>query len=60
MTPEQTWRTSSHSGNANDCVELTVSDMRTSIRDSKNRDGGILTVDHPAFTAFTRSLREHT
>lgn len=60
MQTEQTWRVSSHSGNANSCVELTVGATRTKIRDSKNRDGGVLTVEPTAFNALTKTLRSGT
>ncbi|WP_158881125.1 DUF397 domain-containing protein [Amycolatopsis anabasis] len=52
MSIKRTWRKSSRSSAENACVELSVGQARTSIRDTKNPCGGVLTVDAAAFGAF--------
>lgn len=37
-----TWRTSSHSGGQNNCVQLADHPAGVAVRDSKNPDGGAL------------------
>ncbi|KAA2261336.1 DUF397 domain-containing protein [Solihabitans fulvus] len=54
---KQPWRKSSHSGNANACVELAVSPSRTRIRDTKNRDGGRLDVGAAGFERFLGTVK---
>ncbi|MEU4801184.1 DUF397 domain-containing protein [Actinosynnema sp. NPDC023587] len=49
---EQTWRKSSRSASAAQCVELAVADAVTGVRDTKNRDGGTLIFKARAFRAF--------
>jgi hypothetical protein len=48
----KTWRTSSYSGNENNCVEVAMTSAATDVRDTKNRDGGELTFSMGAFDAF--------
>ncbi|ONI84245.1 hypothetical protein ALI144C_16420 [Actinosynnema sp. ALI-1.44] len=43
------WRKSSFSAGAEHCVELAVTGDRLSIRDSKNPDGGVITVPRVTF-----------
>lgn len=52
------WRKSSFSqGNGNsDCVEVGFAGEITGLRDSKNPDGGILTVPAISWEAFRRTL----
>jgi hypothetical protein len=50
------WRTSSYSGSQGQCVEVAYS-AAARIRDTKDRDGGTLTVPAPAWQSFTRQLR---
>jgi Domain of unknown function (DUF397) len=53
------WRKSSASDtNCNNCVEVASSDQTVHIRDSKNRDGGRITVSVRAWSALLASLRE--
>lgn len=40
-----TWRKSSRSGGGNNCVEVAEMKHSVSVRDSKNPDGGALTID---------------
>ncbi len=52
------WRKSSFSqGNTNsDCVEIAKTSDTTAVRDSKNPDGGMLTVPESAWKALRASL----
>jgi hypothetical protein len=53
------WRKSSHSGGqSGDCVELAFDDGQVLVRDSKNRDGEILSWPSGIFRAFTENLRD--
>ncbi|SEG74356.1 protein of unknown function [Thermomonospora echinospora] len=54
------WRKSSHSGGANDsaCVELAGLPAGVGIRDSKDPEGGRLTVRRAAFGELVRRIRE--
>jgi hypothetical protein len=52
-----TWRKSSQSNADNACVELSVGSARTGIRDTKNRDGGTLTVGAASFRTFLASIK---
>jgi hypothetical protein len=58
------WRTSTHSGNRNECVEiadnLAPGHGTILIRDSKNRTGPTLTFTPHEWTTFTNTLRHHT
>ncbi|KAA2252475.1 DUF397 domain-containing protein [Solihabitans fulvus] len=48
-----TWRKSSRSeGNNSDCVEIGHSTTVVAIRDTKNRDAGIVAVDRGAWLSF--------
>lgn len=53
----QTWRKSSRSGSAAQCVELAVGARVTGVRDTKNRDGGTLVFPAGAFSAFLADLK---
>ncbi|MDV6011236.1 DUF397 domain-containing protein [Haloechinothrix sp. LS1_15] len=55
-----TWRTSSYSGNGAACVEVGWRRMDLAlVRDSKDRAGGALAVDVPAWRAFLTVLARH-
>nr|CTQ92287.1 hypothetical protein [Kibdelosporangium sp. MJ126-NF4] len=54
-----TWRKSSYSVAENECVELAVGIESTGIRDSKNPDGGKVTVGAESFSVFLTSLKDH-
>lgn len=57
MNTCNTWRKSSQSNPENACVELSVGAERTGIRDTKNRDGGTLTVSAASFSAFLAAIK---
>ncbi len=54
---EQTWRKSSRSASAAQCVELAVTDALTGVRDTKNRAGGTLVFKARAFRAFVADVK---
>lgn len=51
MTAEHdlNWRTSSYSGSQENCVQVAMTAGTVALRDSKNPDGGTLTVPAKAF-----------
>ncbi|HEX3782409.1 MAG TPA: DUF397 domain-containing protein [Pseudonocardiaceae bacterium] len=51
------WRTSSHSGQNNNCVELAVHSGGAGIRDTKNRAGGTLAFGPAAWSVFLTSTK---
>ncbi|APU14060.1 DUF397 domain-containing protein [Actinoalloteichus fjordicus] len=51
------WRKSSRSAHKTNCVEIGQAPGFIGIRDTKNRDGGTLIVDHTTFTTFLNALR---
>ncbi len=56
-TGRQTWRKSSYSStNGGDCVEVATGAPCVAIRDSKNPDGAVLTVNRVRFEEFINSL----
>lgn len=54
----RTWRKSSRSGSAAQCVELAVTDRATGVRDTKNREGGTLVFGARAFSAFLADVKD--
>jgi hypothetical protein len=46
------WRTSSHSSDQANCVEVAATTTAVGVRDTKDREGGHLTVPAPAWAAF--------
>jgi hypothetical protein len=50
------WRTSSYSSNGGDCVEVALTLGGVLVRDSKDRDGPVLTVPAPTWHAFLAAL----
>jgi hypothetical protein len=58
---DATWRKSTYSGGANsDCVEAGVAGRghgRVLVRDTADRDGGMLAFPAAAWAAFTSSLK---
>ncbi len=56
---QATWRKSSRSGNTGNCVE--AAELPTGarvVRDTKDRDGGLLAVDGTAWSAFTDAIKD--
>ena len=51
------WRTSSHSGSGNNCVEVASTAAAVAVRDSKNRDGGHLVFGAGDWAAFIGSIK---
>lgn len=52
-----TWRTSSYTGENNDCVELAIGDERTGVRDSKDRTGPELWFSSRAAASFVSAVK---
>jgi Domain of unknown function (DUF397) len=53
------WRKSTYSdGNGGSCVETASGDGVVLVRDTTDRDGGVLTISRSAWNAFTDSLRQ--
>ena len=63
-TPDTTltgpWRKSSRSTGGQDCVEVAQTQASCLVRDSKNPEGGRLTVSRQAWTAFTCGIKYGT
>ncbi|MFE0025886.1 DUF397 domain-containing protein [Amycolatopsis sp. NPDC059021] len=51
------WAKSSHSGTQTECVEVAVSPGIVGVRDTKDRQGGTLTVPAAAWSAFLKAQR---
>lgn len=54
---DATWKTSSYSGDNNECVEVAVACVAVGVRDSKNPDGPTLAVPAACWTATINALR---
>lgn len=52
------WRKSSYSGTQTSCVEVGFAADTIGVRDTKNRDGGHLTVLHAHWVMFLAALRD--
>jgi hypothetical protein len=52
------WRTSTYSdANGGNCIETASADGVVLVRDTTNRDGGLLTFNVEAWASFTASIR---
>jgi hypothetical protein len=51
------WRTPSYSNGTGQCVEVARAIKTIAVRDTKDRDGAVLTVPADAWQRFTRSLK---
>jgi hypothetical protein len=52
------WQTSSYSGDQGNCVETAeLPDGGMAVRDTKNRDGGMLTFDWSAWREFIDAIK---
>jgi hypothetical protein len=50
------WRTSSHSGGDNNCVEVGATGESIAVRDSKDRHGGALRFSASQWQSFTENI----
>ncbi|MCI0385940.1 DUF397 domain-containing protein [Streptomyces sp. CNQ085] len=58
--PDNAWVKSSYSGaGATECVEVALIPEGTAVRDSKERDGGVLLLSPAAWDAFASRLKDH-
>jgi uncharacterized protein DUF397 len=53
-----TWRKSSYSGSQSECVEVALLPGSVGVRDSKDRDGTVLTFGRREWVAFVAGLRD--
>jgi hypothetical protein len=51
------WRTSSYSASNGSCVEIAPLTDGTAVRDTKDRDGGMLTVGQRAWDVFRATVK---
>ncbi|MGW5364140.1 DUF397 domain-containing protein [Actinopolymorpha pittospori] len=51
------WKKSRHSGNGGNCVEVGQVPGLVSVRDTKDREGGTLTVPTAAWSAFLTGVK---
>ncbi|MEU5994990.1 DUF397 domain-containing protein [Spirillospora sp. NPDC047418] len=51
------WRKSSRSNSQQECVEVARMPAAIGIRDSKNLEGGHLTLDRPTFTGLINQVK---
>jgi hypothetical protein len=51
-----TWRKSSYSTNGDECVEVAVSRPEVLVRDTKDREGGVLALAADEWRAFLTRL----
>lgn len=51
------WTTSSYSGGNGNCVEVAMGVERTGVRDSKDRDGGLLLVSAGSWASFLAATK---
>ncbi|MBT3151005.1 DUF397 domain-containing protein [Streptomyces sp. CHD11] len=55
---QPTWFKSSYSGGSGtECVECAFAEHDTLVRDSKNREGSVIRVDHSSWTSFVQEIR---
>jgi hypothetical protein len=52
-----TWRKSSYSTNGGECVEIALDRAEVLVRDTKDREGGILTASAPTWRELLSRLR---
>ncbi|MCU1680917.1 MAG: hypothetical protein JWQ81_1656 [Amycolatopsis sp.] len=50
------WKKSSYSGSTDNCVEVATGNV-VGVRDTKNREGGKLTVSSSQWAAFTAAVK---
>jgi len=52
------WRKSSYSASGN-CVEVAIQDEVVHIRDSKNPNGGVLSIPSPSWLEFIQAIQRN-
>lgn len=52
-----TWRKASYSGNSGNCVEVADATRVVLVRDTKDHEGGTLSIPADAWQAFTSKLK---
>lgn len=58
MANEPTWRVATYTGsNGGNCVEVGGTNRTILVRDTKDRDGGTLTIPAAAWQSFANSLK---
>jgi hypothetical protein len=57
MNAEWGWKISSYSTGANNCIETASAGCVVGVRDTKDRDRGIVAVGAPAWARFVASLK---
>lgn len=60
MFPEYLWFKSSRTVGQNECVEVALTMTAVGVRDTKDRDGGQLTVGTPQWQAFLGQIKHGT
>lgn len=55
---ELRWHKSSYSGNSGNCVEVAPVDASAAVRDSKDRDGGMLVLSAGTWGHFRAALKD--
>jgi hypothetical protein len=53
-----TWRTSTHSNNGGECIEIAATHRTLAVRDSKDPHGPALTFRPAPWAAFTARIKE--
>lgn len=54
------WRKSSYSGSETECVEVALTQNVVGVRDTKDRDGGTLSLSASAWSALLENQRRPT
>jgi hypothetical protein len=52
MTSQPAWRVSTYTGGNGNCVEVANAAGAVAVRDTKDRDGAVLSIPAPAWRAF--------
>jgi len=55
--PASAWRKSSYSSGANNCVEVAITPPAVAVRDTKDRNGPVLSISLGDWRAFTAAVR---
>jgi hypothetical protein len=54
---DKVWRVSTYTGSEGNCVEVGQTSTEVLVRDSKDRDGTVLTITDEAWASFTAKLK---